>query len=91
MRQWFCMPALKEAPAIQVQTGVCHEQRRLFAKFADAVDELLLLHASHSTAVLGGDPSSARFQSLIQSARGKKERAKQAYMEHTQAHGCSRQ
>lgn len=74
--------------AVQIHR-FCLEHHRLMSAFAEAVDQLLLLHQSRYTAVVSGQPIEDRIDSLIERAKQKKEGAKQAYLEHTQWHRCA--
>src|SRR5579871_5875034 len=64
----------------------CQEHHRLMTAFAEAVDQLLLLHQSRFAAVVSGQPMLERIDSLIEQAKQKKERAKLAYLKHAQRH-----
>lgn len=68
---------------------VCPEQRRLLDAFGEAVQGLLLLHEQQFLAIVAGDLDSHRFDLLIHMANEAKQRAKYAYIEHVDAHGCS--
>ena len=85
------MPVLDQETLTAVEKSgstPCGEQRRLLHAFADAFNELLLLHESRSTTATNGGASSVRFQALIRKAKEKEEKAKDAYASHARAHGC---
>jgi hypothetical protein len=69
---------------------VCREQRRLLDAFGEAVQGLLLLHEQQFLAIVAGDLDSHRFDLLIHMANEAKQKVKYAYLEHVEAHGCSR-
>lgn len=48
-----------------------------------------MLHEQQFQATVSCDPESDRFDSLIQMANERKQRAKDAYLSHLEAHECS--
>jgi hypothetical protein len=68
----------------------CPEARHLLDDFAEAVQELVQLHEHQFLAAVEGDTDCARFDVLIHMANDRKHAAKYAYMNHLEAHGCSR-
>jgi hypothetical protein len=67
----------------------CKESRSLLDAFAEAVQELLLLHEQQFQAIVGADMESDRFDILIHMANERKHEAKYAYLRHLESHGCS--
>ena len=67
----------------------CKESRSLLDAFAEAVQELLLLHEQQFQAIVSADMESDRFDILIHMANERKHEAKSAYLRHLESHGCS--
>ena len=66
----------------------CEESRRLLEEFADAVQQLILLHEQQFLAIVNGDSDLTRFDLLIHMATENKQTAKYAYLQHVETHGC---
>jgi hypothetical protein len=86
-RPWACKKRGRENDT-EASSG-CEESRRLLDAFSRAVKELLVLRDRQFVAVVEGDAESARFDPLIDMAKEKKQQAKEAYLRHVEAHGCS--
>ena len=67
----------------------CEENRRLLEAFGDSVHKLLRLHEQQFLAITSDDPDGERFDLLIHLANEEKLRAKYAYLQHMENHGCS--
>jgi hypothetical protein len=76
-------------PETSVPFVYCEETRYLLDLFGEAAQELLHLHKQQLSAIIEGDQDSQRFDLLIHMANEKRQRAKNAYMRHLEAHGCS--
>ena len=68
----------------------CEEGRRLLEAFGATVQELGKLHEQQFMAIMGDDPDCNRFDLLIHMANEEKLRAKYAYLNHLEIHGCSK-
>jgi hypothetical protein len=66
----------------------CEESRRLLEVFADAVQQLILLHEQQFLAIVNVDSDLTRFDLLIHMATENKQAAKYAYLQHVETHGC---
>ena len=67
----------------------CDSARRLLDAFGEAVQELVQLHEHQFLAIVAGDAECSRFDALIHMANERKYKAKYAYLQHLEAHGCS--
>jgi uncharacterized protein with GYD domain len=67
----------------------CDSARRLLDAFGEAVQELVQLHEHQFLAIFDGDDDCSRFDALIHMANERKYRAKYAYLQHLETHGCS--
>ena len=68
----------------------CQQARALLDAFSDAIHEVITLHEQQFQAVLANDEDSVRFDDLIHVTNERKREAKYAYLNHLEAHGCSR-
>ena len=68
----------------------CGVARRLLDGFGEAVQELVQLHEHQFLAIIDGDSDCSRFDSLIHMANERKYKAKYAYLQHLETHGCSK-
>ena len=68
----------------------CDVARRLLDAFGEAVQELVQLHEHQFLAIIGGDADCSRFDALIHKANERKYKAKYAYLQHLETHGCSK-
>ena len=76
--------ALKHHPP----KSACAERNQLSADLATAVLELVELQLQQLSAIVEGDSEFHRFDVLTHLANEKKQRAKYAFLRHTQEHGC---
>ena len=67
----------------------CQQAKELLDALAEAVRDLVLLHAQQFDALMMGDLDSTRFDDLIHMANERKHEAKYAYIHHLESHGCS--
>jgi hypothetical protein len=67
----------------------CDLARRLLDAFGEAVHELVQLHEHQFLAIVDGDADCSRFEALIHMANERKYKAKYAYLQHLETHGCS--
>ena len=67
----------------------CQQAKELLEALAEAVRDLVLLHAHQFQSLIGGDLDSTRFDDLIHMANERKHEAKYAYIHHLETHGCS--
>ena len=67
----------------------CDVARRLLDAFGEAVQELVQLHEHQFLAIFDGDADCTRFDGLIHMANERKYKAKYAYLQHLETHGCS--
>jgi hypothetical protein len=70
-------------------TIYCQEAKDLLDAFYEAIRNLMELHQEQFQAVVRGDLDSGRVDDLIFQANERKHDAKQAYLQHLGAHGCS--
>ena len=68
----------------------CQQARALLDAFSAAIHEVITLHEQQFQAVLASDEDSMRFDDLIHMTNERKREAKYAYLNHLEAHGCSR-
>ena len=71
------------------RVSYCEVARRLLDAFGEAVQELVQLHEHQFLAIVEGDSDCSRFDALIHMANERKYRAKYAYLQHLETHGCS--
>ena len=82
-----CSPtAQREADSVVY----CDVARRLLDAFGEAVQELMQLHEHQFLAIVGGDSECSRFDPLIHLSNERKYKAKYAYLQHLETHGCSK-
>ena len=67
----------------------CDVARRLLDAFGEAVHELVQLHEHQFLATVDADADCSRFETLIHMANERKYKAKYAYLQHLETHGCS--
>jgi len=82
-----CSPMAQREPETVVYCGVA---RRLLDAFGEAVQELVQLHEHQFLAIIDGDADCSRFDALIHMANERKYKAKYAYLQHLETHGCSK-
>ena len=68
----------------------CQQARNLLDAFSASIREVITLHEDQFQAVIQGDEDSGRFDDLIHMANERKREAKYAYLNHLEAHECSR-
>jgi hypothetical protein len=68
----------------------CEHAKGLLEALTESIRDLVLLHAEQFDSVITGDLDGTRFDILIHSANERKHEAKYAYLEHLDAHGCSK-
>ena len=68
----------------------CEDARHLLNVFGEEVQGLVRLHQEQFQSILDGDLDSTRFDDLIHLANERKQKAKYAYLNHLDAHGCSK-
>jgi len=77
---------------LRILTSVvyCEDARHLLNVFGEEVQGLVRLHQEQFQSILDGDLDSTRFDDLIHLANERKQKAKYAYLNHLDAHGCSK-
>ena len=68
--------------------GICEEKNRLMDEFLRAIHELGELQAQRARAVIDDDPDVGRFAAPILEADERKDRIKNACLEHVREHRC---
>jgi len=66
----------------------CEDRHRLLDEFLNAIHELNALLQQQTQAVIEGDLDFSRFDVLIYFAQQAKDKAKYAWIEHVEIHGC---
>lgn len=70
------------------KTGFCEEKLRLMEEFLAAATDLVTAHNEQVRALIEDDPEFNRFDVLIHVATERKRKAKYAYLDHLDLHGC---
>ena len=74
---------------MELGLAYCGQAKGLLEALAVVIHELIKLHEQQFKAVIAGDPDSSRFDDLIHLANERKNEAKDTYLQHLSAHGCS--
>ena len=75
-------------PVQRLTLSVCQEKQRLADALLLAVRDLIALHGEEAAHLLRGGSGLPRLHLALWQARLRRNSAKNAYLVHTQAHGC---